>query len=371
MGRFGKKHVIDLNPLSYSICLAGLGGIGKTTLAKEVCEKLVGEEGYIHLNIGRESGVDSINNIITEDVPDYFTFTEIVDDIIENKESDYPDLKVLILDSLDELLRLGEIETIRIHNKTAEKKATSILQCMGGFGKGQDYCINMILDRIFELKAVGVQSFIIAHTKRSDLIDAVTQETYSQLTADAQQRYFNAIKNKMDIVAVGYIDRQISKEKTGRKNVATKDDITINKVVDETRIISFRDDSYSIDSKSRFADIVDKVPFDSDSFIKAIQDAIDSENKRGNISDREAKKIQAEKDKVNAEIYAENSRVAKENNINLEENERLADLIREKNSEASKETKAAMREFMKENGIPNLKDVTVIPTKLLEISRSY
>lgn len=46
----------------------------------------------------------------------------------------------------------------------------------------------------------------------------------------------------------------------------------------ENRVISFRDNNYSVDSKSRFADIVDKIPFDVDAFIKAMQDAILAEN---------------------------------------------------------------------------------------------
>ena len=64
MGKYGKKHVIDLNPLSYSIILAGLSGIGKTTLAKEVCEKLVGEDGYIHyVAIEGPQGVEDLLSI--------------------------------------------------------------------------------------------------------------------------------------------------------------------------------------------------------------------------------------------------------------------------------------------------------------------
>ena len=367
MGKYGKKHIIDLSPLSYSICVCGTAGIGKSTLAKEVCEKLAGEEGYIHFNIGREGGVDALNNIITEDIEDWAKFRDVVDDIVENKSDDYPDLKIVILDSLDELIRIGEAEVIRQEKKANPgKQVDSILACRGGFGKGQDYCINMILDKIFQLKSVGVQSFIIAHTKRSDIIDAVSQTTYSMLTADTAQRYFNAVKNKMDIVAVGYMDRQIDEVATGRKNIVTKKDITINTVTDEKRIISFRDDSYNVDSKSRFANIVDKIPFNSDEFIKAIQDAIEAENDKGGISAKDAKKIQAEKDKIREKQYTDNSKAAKSNKIDEDKNEELKEFIQTKFSELDKDQKAVFKQECEKLGIASLKDASIIPTKSLQ-----
>lgn len=51
--KFGKKNVIKVDPLAYNLGLIGESGIGKTTLAKEVCEKLVGENGYIIANLGK------------------------------------------------------------------------------------------------------------------------------------------------------------------------------------------------------------------------------------------------------------------------------------------------------------------------------
>ena len=368
MGKFGKKNEIDLNPLSYNILLGGLGGIGKTTISKEICEKLVGEEGYIHFNIGRESGVDSINGIISEDIEDWEKLDEVTTDIIENKTSDYPDLKVVVWDSLDELILLGEKETIRRYNKTRkpDEKIDSINSAMGGFGKGLDYNINMILDIMWELKKVGVQSFIISHTRRADIIDPISQATYSQLTADAQQRYFNAIKNKMDIVAMAYIDRDIVTENTGRKNAVTKKDVTINKVSGERRVIVFRDDNYAVDSKSRFADIVDKIPFDSDEFIKAIQDAIDAEQKKGGITNSQAKKKQAEKDKIAAEKAAEYSKSAKENKVDLDRNEELKSLIQESLPNLDKDKKSEFKALMAELEITDFKHVDEIPTKKME-----
>ena len=44
--KFGKKKEVKIDPLAYNIGLAGLSGIGKTTLIKNVCEELVGEDGY-------------------------------------------------------------------------------------------------------------------------------------------------------------------------------------------------------------------------------------------------------------------------------------------------------------------------------------
>lgn len=367
MGKFGKKNVISLNPLDLNICLCGIGGIGKTTLAKEVCEKLVGEDGYIHFNIGREGGVDAISNIISEPIEDWAKLIEVTDDIIDNKDEEYPDLKVVIWDSLDELLRMGEIETIRQYNKkNSDKKADTILQSWGGFGKGQDYCINMILDKMWELRNVGVHSFIIAHSRRSEILDPISQETYSQLTADAQQRYFNAIRNKMDIIAVGYIDREIVKENTGRKNVVTKKDVTINKVASESRVITFRDDNFSVDSKSRFADIVDRIPFDSDEFINAIVDAIKAEQAKSGISYKDAEKKQKEIDKARAKAASEYSKAAKENKIDEDTNTELLEEIKEKFSNLDTDQVAEVKELMKELGVKNFKNPEETPTKALE-----
>ena len=369
MRKFGKKNEIDLNPLSYNLLLCGQSGIGKTTISKEICEKLVGEDGYIHFNIGRESGTDAINGIISEDIEDWAKLDEVVTDIIENKTEDYPDLKVIVWDSLDELINIGEKETIRQYNRTispGDKKAESILSAYGGFGRGMDHNVDMILNTMWELKKVGVQSFIISHTKRSDIIDPVSQAAYSQLTADTQQRYFNAIKNKMDIVAMAYIDREIISENTGRKNPVTKKDVMVNKVSNEVRVIVFRDDNFAVDSKSRFANIVDRISFDADEFIKAITDAIQAEQDKAGISTKDAKKRQAAKDKAEAEKAAKYSEEVRENKIDEDRNEEIKEQIQKHMTDLEKEKKDAFLEKMAELGIKNFKNVDEIPTKKLE-----
>ena len=79
------------------------------------------------------------------------------------------------------------------------------------------------------------------------------------------------------------IDRTIDVESTGRKNIVTKKEVTVSKVKDEKRKIVFRDDNYSIDSKSRLAAIEPEIPLDANELIRALKDAIkNSKKKSGN-----------------------------------------------------------------------------------------
>lgn len=268
--------------LSYNIGLIGEAGIGKSTLMKEVCEKLAGPDGYIMLNVGKEDGHDAINGIISEDVPTWAKYIEVISDIVHNKDTDYPDLRIVVIDTYDQLIDLAIPEVIRMHNEQNPNAApiVSLRQAFGGFGAGEDKVIEIVLNSLWALKTVGVAFGVIGHVKKRDQEDPVTGQSYSTLTTDLSTKYFNAIKNKLHVLGVASIDREIIRQKTGKKNMVTKQDVVKGKVVSESRIITFRDDNYTIDSKSRLADIVDSIPLDPDAFIKALQDAIQaSKNK--------------------------------------------------------------------------------------------
>ena len=279
MGKFGKKKTISQNLSDYFVILLGEPGIGKTSLLAKTCINEFGEDGYMFLEMSKESGDDTWEGLVSEPVPTWKKYIEVCEDIIKNKDTDYPDLKVIVIDTIDQWFDIAAKRAIEIWNSdnlgTKDfKPAKSLNAAWGGFGKGDDYTVGMMLDSMWALKKVGVQVWLIGHTKSRDIVDPVTNFTYTSLTTDMPQRSFNEFKNKAHICAVAYIDRNIQKEKTGRKDIK-KQDITVDRINSEVRKISFRDtENYTVDSKSRFENIVDEIPLNPVKFAEAIKDAI-------------------------------------------------------------------------------------------------
>ena len=358
--KFGKKNIVNLDPLAYNTMLIGESGIGKTTVIKEFCEKLAGEDGYIFLNTGKEDGYMAIQGLQYEEIRDYAGYVEVINDIIENRFTDYADLKVVVIDTYDELVPLAEKESIRLHNKAhPDKRVDSIKAAWGSFGKGEDKAIDLILDPLWALKDVGVHFIIIGHTKKKDIDDAVTGISYTTLTNNLSQKYFNAIKTKVQFLGVAYIDREIVKEKTGKKNIVNGKEEIRGVIKNESRVIRFRDDTYSVDSKSRFSDIVDCIPLDSDALITAIKDAIYAEYVKGGKTVEQGKTEQAASDAAAEKIQKELSASAKAKRSAEEEAEKRAELfnlIQTTFPDASEENKTAAKKILVENGCKKFSD---------------
>lgn len=301
------KNKIQLNPLAYNIMLLGESGIGKTTLIRDYLLELgldLDNDEAVFLETNKEDGQGAIHglpffNCYTweddyDDDEQSVGFETFIDDVVENKTEEYPNLKVVVVDTIDGLFPIAEKEVIHLHNKeNPQKKVTSIKACFGGFGAGEDKAVEIIIDKLWSLKKVGVSFICIGHTKSRNITDPVTGEDYYQLTTNIAQKYFNSIKTKVHILGVASIDREVIKKKTGKKNPVTKEDITKGVVKSETRKITFRDDNFVIDGKSRFSHIVSEIPFDVNEFTKAIKDAIEYEYNKSGKSIEEGKKEQA------------------------------------------------------------------------------
>lgn len=289
MGKFGKKVSVSANLNDYMIGVMAPSGFGKTTLMYQVCEKEFGPEGYIILDMGTEDGVSALEGAVAESVPTWKKMREVVDDIVKNKEKDYADLKVIVLDTLDAAFEIAEEYTIKVWNQENMGKqgftpSTSINSVEGGYGKGMDRVIETVKREIIRLEKVGVKTYWTSHVKEKDQSDLFTGANYTSLTANMPMKYFNSIKNSSHVVAFGYFDRSIEKHEVGDANPMTKKKKERKSVVDEVRKVKFRDDALVADAKSRFSHIVDEINLDADEFIEAIKDAIAAEKKASAVT---------------------------------------------------------------------------------------
>ena len=192
------------------------------------------------------------------------------------------------------------------------------------------------------------------------------EETYQTLTSDQQQNYFNALKKNLHFLCLAYFDRQLQKEKTGRKNIVTKKEETKTVIKDETRKIKFRDDSFVVDSGSRFSDIVPEINLDADEFIAAITDAIKSEISKNGVSVEQRKK---ENDKEEAENLKRIAEAEKAARIQKELDETKAKIIEFfTNNKTNLDVIKPVLELCRNNGFgnPNEIDNVDIAKEILE-----
>lgn len=346
--KFGKKNQVKVDPFNYSLMMLGEPKIGKTSLLYQVAEKLVGEDGYIFAELFRERGADAIEGIVAENIPTWDDLVEFIDDIVDNKTTDYADLRVVFFDTYDQYILMAIDEAIRLWNKdNPDKRAKTLNQSWGGFGSGQKV-IDLMFEQVDRLESVGVKVWWIGHVKTKEVKNIYNDETYQVLTSDQQQNYFNALKKNLHFLCLAYFDRELQKEKTGKKNIVTKKEEIKTTIKDETRKIKFRDDSFVVDSGSRFSNIVPEINLDADEFITAITDAIKAEISKNGVSvkDRKKENDKEEADKLKRIAEAEEAaRVQKEldaikseivtffteNKTNLDKIKPVLDLCRENN----------------------------------------
>lgn len=281
---YGKKNTINTDLSKIIFGLLGESGIGKTTTLYHMAETLFGDEGYILLDMGSEYGSEYIEGVVAEPVETFKKFIDIVNDICKNKDKDYPNLKVILADTLDALFEIGEPYLTKLYNQEhmGEKNfvpAKTINAAEGGFMHGQDRLIDIVVEQIVKLRKVGVGFWYSGHVKRRSTDDVFSGDSYDQLTTSMSQRYFNAIKNKTHALGIAYINRDLTEQEIGKENPVTHKKNTITKIVSESRKVKFRDDSYTADSKSRLKYIVDEVNLDEHEIIKALEDAIAEEKK--------------------------------------------------------------------------------------------
>lgn len=291
--KFGHTYRLSKNFEDYSYIINGIGGIGKTTMVYEIGKLITGSnEGTFIITCGVENKPKHIDDAFGDVAPDFKTFTEIVKELCENKV-EYPDTKFVAIDSMDEFARITENYVVAEWNKTCDinDRAKSISQAYKGFQKGESRACDLMLNQIMKLQDAGYSLLLVGHTKTKLKEDVITKIQFEQLTCNLDNKYYNALKDKVNLVAMCYTENVVDNVEE-KKNAFTKKMNKIGQLTDRKRVMVFADTENAVDCKSHFPYIAAKVDFGAENFIKAVRDALEEQSKHPNgVVETKAKKI--------------------------------------------------------------------------------
>lgn len=273
--KFGKTYQMSKKFEDYSYIINGVGGIGKTTLVYQIGKLVTGSnEGTFIITCGGENKPKHIPDAFGDVAPDFKTFVAIVKELCANKEA-YPDTKFVAIDSLDEYARICEDYVVAEWNASCDinERAKSIKQAYKGFQGGENRATSLMIQQVMKLQEAGYSLLEIGHTRTKTKEDTITKVQFEQLTCNLDNKYYNALKDKVNLVAMCYFENTIENIEE-KKNAFTKKIDKVGELVDRKRVMVFADDDNAIDCKSHFEYITAKIDFNAENFVKAVEEAI-------------------------------------------------------------------------------------------------
>ena len=380
--KFGKTYKMSEKFEDYSYIINGVGGIGKTTLVYEIGKLVTGSnEGTFIITCGGENKPKHIPDAFGDVAPDFKTFVAIVKELCTNKEA-YPDTKFVAIDSLDEFARITENYVVAEWNSTCDinDRAKSISQAYKGFQKGESRACDLMIQQVMKLQEAGYSILEIGHTKTKSKSDVITQVQFEQLTCNLDNKYYNALKDKVNLVAMCYFEHIIDNVEE-KKNAFTKKMDKVGELVDRKRVMVFADDDNAIDTKTHFEYITHKIDFSAKGFVDAVEEAIAMKLAAVNGSapaKKSTKKTAPKKEvaPVIEEVYEDDLDVEEETPFEVEEEvavdgvdfdvEEARTRIRNLHKNGTAEQKKTVKALMNGEKLDNIDDEEVL-TKMLEV----
>ena len=273
--KFGVINQMSENFEDYSYIINGVGGIGKTTLVFEIGKLVTGSnEGTFIITCGGENKPKHIPGAFGDVAPDFKTFVAIVKELCDNK-AEYPNTKFVAIDSLDEYARICENFVVAEWNATCDinERAKSIAQAYKGYQKGENRACDLMIQQVMKLQNAGYSILEIGHTKTKLKEDVLTKVQFEQLTCNLDNKYYNALKDKVNLVAMCYWENVVENIEE-KKNAFTKKMDKVGELTDRKRVMVFADDDNAIDTKTHFEYITHKIDLSAEGFIAAVEEAI-------------------------------------------------------------------------------------------------
>lgn len=273
--KFGVINKMSEKFEDYSYIINGVGGIGKTTLVYEIGKIVTGsDEGTFIITCGGENKPKHIPGAFGDVAPDFKTFCAIVKELCDNKE-EYPATKFVAIDSLDEFARITENAVVAEWNAQCDinERVKSVSQAYKGFQKGESRACDLMIQQIIKLQNAGYSILEIGHTKTKLKEDIISKVQFEQLTCNLDNKYYNALKDKVNLVAMCYWENVVENIEE-KKNAFTKKMDKVGELTDRKRVMVFADDDNAIDTKTHFEYITHKIDLTAQGFINAVEEAI-------------------------------------------------------------------------------------------------
>ena len=273
--KFGTINKMSEKFEDYSYIINGVGGIGKTTLVYEIGKLVTGsDEGTFIITCGGENKPRHIPGAFGDIAPDFKTFCAIVKELCDNK-AEYPDTKFIAIDSLDEFARIAENFVVAEWNAQCDinERVKSVSQAYKGFQKGESRACDLMIQQVMKLQNAGYSILEIGHTKTKLKEDVISKVQFEQLTCNLDNKYYNALKDKVNLVAMCYWENVVENIEE-KKNAFTKKMDKVGELTDRKRVMVFADDDNAIDTKTHFEYITHKIDLSAKGFIEAVEEAI-------------------------------------------------------------------------------------------------
>lgn len=339
MARQFKLNKVSLDLEHYYHYIRGVEKSGKTTLFRDLILDLYGDatKGLL-LGIGKEVGYKALDNIQPEQISTWGEFVELIDDLEEDARNHECDIKMIAIDTIDELVDLAIKEVLRLHKKAKGEKCDSINSAFGGYGRGKDMVTDMVDTQLFRIKQM-MGLVVIGHTKLKTIKEKGTGDEYQQLTSNLTSDYDGIVSHKADIIAT----------------ISIENNIKDGKLVGTTRFINFRSNGV-ISCGARFEKIADRVELSSGNYIKAIQDAIRNSS---NIKDDKEFETKLAEQKIEQQKKVEEY----VNYGSTEDKDKLIETFKVKLKESSQEKQLVALSKLKELNITSLESLDNLDNK--------
>ena len=352
-----KRNKIRAELSNYGLYMfLGVPKSGKTTLTTKIAEVAYGStDAQLLVSFADEEGYHSIDDILVERINDwdeeeyesetdfdeegnpvvYRGFVQLVDELVETKKDN--GFKIITLDTFDKMVEVGIKEVLRLSRKETGKKPKSLNDSFGGYGRGKDKLIELILEQINRLISAKYVVFVISHIKKKEMTDVMTGESYEVITNNLRSDVYSQLANIAQMITMITIDRVIED----------------GKQVASSRSMWFRSNGL-VDCGTRFPQIPEKLPLSAENFMLAFETGVKSSMKK-KVTDEEMKEMVIKEQQQADQTPAPSPKKEKAEQPTLDK----ATLLKELQEKcADKSVLAVAMEKMKELECSNFKEMT-------------